>query len=78
MDGETRGLKVDGFGEQSVTGLLGLSGAPPGIQITNTGHPANSNLALARAGANSRFRDDAFTFDSSGQNGHFAPFSWQG
>ncbi len=73
--GESRGLTVEGFGEQSVTGLPGAGGT---MLIANVGHPANTTLALARAGDSSRFKDAHFDFDNAGKNGHFAPFSWQG
>ncbi len=74
-DGASRRLVVDGFGEQSVTGLAGFGGEP--LAITGTGHPANNDLALARASA-ATFKDDHFEIDNSGQNGHFASFSWAG
>lgn len=72
-EGASRRLVVDGFGEQAVTGLDGLGGEP--LAITGTGHPASNELALARASA-ATFKDDHFEIDNSGQNGHFAPFSW--
>ncbi|HLZ68979.1 MAG TPA: DUF1326 domain-containing protein [Dehalococcoidia bacterium] len=75
MDGETRTLRIDGFGEQSVSGLPGFAGST--MVLTNAGHPANSDLALARAGGTARFKDAAFDFDNAGKNGHFAPFNWQ-
>jgi hypothetical protein len=75
VDGETRTLKVEGFGEQSVTGLPGFAGGT--MILTNAGHPASNDLALARAGATARFKDAAFDFDNAGKNGHYAPFNWQ-
>ncbi|HZQ36654.1 MAG TPA: DUF1326 domain-containing protein [Dehalococcoidia bacterium] len=75
VDGETRTLKVDGFGEQSVSGLPGFGGVT--MQITNAGHPAANDLALARAGATASFHDAAFNFNNAGKNGHYAAFSWQ-
>ena len=74
-EGASRRLVVDGFGEQAVAGLAGLGGEP--LAITGTGHPANNDLALARA-STARFKDDHFEIDNSSQNGHFAPFSWAG
>lgn len=74
VDGETRTLRVEGFGEQSVTGLPGFGGAT--MQLANAGHPASNDLALARAGTAS-FKDAAFDFNNAGKNGHFAAFNWQ-
>ena len=76
LEGESRSLKVDGFGEQSVTALAGLGGET--LQITHTGHPANNDLALARAGDTARFKGASFDIDNAGKNGHFAPFTWSG
>jgi len=49
------------------------------MYFDNSGHPANDRLALAKA---TRSHLNAFGLmwnDVSGQNnGHFAPFSWQG
>ncbi|MGI8927758.1 MAG: DUF1326 domain-containing protein [Tepidiformaceae bacterium] len=75
QDGASRRLVVDGFGEQAVSGLAGLGGKP--LAITGTGHPANDDLSLARA-STAKFKDNHFEIDNSGQNGHFAPFSWSG
>ncbi len=75
VDGETRTLRIDGIGEQSVSGLPGFAGST--MVLTNAGHPANSNLALARAGETARFKDAAFDFDNAGKNGHFAAFNWK-
>ena len=75
MDGESRSLKVEGFGEMSLTGLRGAGGT---MQIANAPHPVNTTLALARAGDRARFKDAAFDFNNAGKNGHFAPFDWRG
>jgi hypothetical protein len=74
VDGESRSLRVAGFGEQSVTALAGLGGET--LQLTHTGHPANNDLAVARAGATARFSGASFDIDNAGKNGHFAPFNW--
>ena len=76
MDGASRSLKVEGFGEQSVTGLPGMGGET--LQLTHTGHPANTDLAVARAGDTARFTGASFDIDNAGKNGHFAPFNWSG
>lgn len=72
-EGNSRRLVVEGFGDQAVTGLAGMGGDP--LTLTGTGHPASNDLALARA-SRAVFKDDHFEIDNSGQNGHFAHFSW--
>ena len=73
-DGESRSLKIEGVSEMSATGLRGAGGT---MQITNAAHPANTTLALARAGDRASFKDAAFDFNNAGKNGHYAPFNWQ-
>jgi hypothetical protein len=84
---EIRFDRTDLRGSASIPGVLdeaieGVpSGATPGepLYVDNTLHPANSRLALAHA---SRSHVTAFGLswsDTSGRNnGHFAPFAWQG
>lgn len=47
------------------------------LYIDNTGHPANSRLALARSN-HTRVHGFGVNLDMNGQgnNGHFAPFAW--
>lgn len=63
--------------DEAVEGTTGLGGQQ--MFLDNTGHPANDRLGLAKA---TRSHLNAFGLvwdDVSGQNnGHFAPFSWQG
>ena len=49
------------------------------LYIDNTGHPANSRLALARS-SHTRVHGFGVDLDLTGQgnNGHFAPFAWSG
>jgi hypothetical protein len=65
--------------DQAIEGVPGPARPGEPIYLDNTGHPANSRVALAKA-TKSRF--DAFGIrwnDSSGtRNGHFAPFAWSG
>jgi hypothetical protein len=65
--------------DQAIEGVAGPARPGEPIYLDNTGHPANSRVALAKA-TKSRF--DAFGIrwdDSSGtRNGHFAPFAWSG
>jgi hypothetical protein len=62
---------------QAIAGTAGLGGEP--LYLDNTGHPANSRLGLAKA-TRSQLHAFGLSWDNtSGQNnGHFAPFSWQG
>jgi hypothetical protein len=65
--------------DQAVNGVPGGKRPNEPIYLDNLGHPANSRLALARA---SRSHIHAFGIDwdnaAGGNNGHFAPFEWQG
>jgi len=61
-------------------GAMGMNpGATEPLHIGNTGHPANDRLALCHA---SKSHVNAFGLtwddDSGRNNGHFAPFEWQG
>jgi hypothetical protein len=71
----TAGTLVD----QACEAAMASPGAAEPMALVNTGHPASSRLALARA---TRSHIHAFGIDwddKSGQrNGHFAPFHWQG
>ena len=65
--------------DQSLTGVASMVDETQPIYIDNTGHPANTRLALAKA-QNSSFHAFGIEWnDASGtRNGHFAPFSWSG
>jgi hypothetical protein len=54
--------------------ILALMGEP--VWATNATHPVSSKLALAQATAH-RFNDHNLAWNTSGTNGHFAPFRWQ-
>lgn len=75
VDGGTRRLSVDGVGKQEVTGLPGMAGET--LVLTKTGHPISDDLAVARA-TSAVFKDEHFTIDNTGKNGHFAAFNWKG
>jgi len=78
-DGMRRSVSIPGVLDQAVEGVG--SPAKPGepLYIDNTLHPANSRLALARAGRSHLHAFGLNWDDTSGQNnGHFAPFNWQG
>jgi hypothetical protein len=78
-NGMKRSVSIPGVLDQAVAGVE--SPAKPGepLYIDNTLHPANPRLALARS-ARSHLHVFGLNWDdASGQNnGHFAPFSWQG
>jgi hypothetical protein len=78
-DGKSRSASVSGMLDQAIDGVTSPASPDEPMGIDNTLHPANKRLALAKA---SRSHLHAFGLnwdDTSGQNnGHFAPFSWQG
>lgn len=63
--------------DQAIEGTMSLSGKQ--LYLDNTGHPANDRLALAKA-KKSHLNALGLSWDnaSGNNNGHFAPFSWQG
>lgn len=73
-----RELSVEDAVEQAVAGVAGANPNEP-LYVDNTMHPANSRLALARA-TRSRVRAFGIEWEDTGgrNNGHFAPFRWQG
>jgi hypothetical protein len=78
-DGVKWAVKADGLVDMAADGQLGLSpDNPEPMHITNTGHPANNNLALCHA-TRSHVSALGFTWDddSGKNNGHYAPFDWR-
>jgi hypothetical protein len=75
--GNTWSVDVRDTIEQAVQGTEGLGGES--LYLDNTGHPAANRLGLARA-QYSRFNAFGIQFnnESGRNNGHFAPFDWQG
>ena len=76
--GMQRTFSIPGVLDIAIDGIPGPKEDEP-IYLDNVGHPAASRLALAKA---SRGHMHGFGIDwddtSGGNNGHFAPFSWQG
>ena len=70
-------VSAGNFVDQSLEGVSGLSGEQ--MALDNTGHPANTRLALANA---KKSHVHAFGIDwdqeDGRNNGHFAPFDWHG
>jgi hypothetical protein len=78
-NGKSRSVSIPGVLDQAVEGVSSPASPDEPMCIDNTLHPANKRLALARA---TRSHLHAFGLDwddaSGRNNGHFAPFSWQG
>jgi hypothetical protein len=78
-DGSRRSVSIPGVLDQAVEGVASPGRPNETLVIDNTLHPANARLALAKA---TRSHLSAFGLtwdDTSGRNnGHFAPFAWQG
>jgi hypothetical protein len=77
-DGAKWSVDAGGFLSMSAEPAMGVDpGAAEPLQLSNTGHPANSRFSLAHA---RHSRLDAFGLswsDTSGRNnGQYAPFSW--
>ncbi len=77
--GKTRAVSIPGVLEQSVEGVSSPAYPDDTICIDKTLHPANARLALAKATKSEMNVFGMSWTDTSGNNnGHFAPFSWQG
>ncbi len=78
-DGLSCTISVPGMLEQGVVGLASAEDPSQPIVIDNVAHPANSRLGLAKATHSHLHAFGIDWDDDSGQNnGHLAPFSWQG
>lgn len=78
-NGLQRSVSAANMVDEAVHGVESVVQPGEPLSIDNTMHPANSKLALAQAShshvhAFGRQWDD----DSGRNNGHFAPFTWQG
>ena len=77
--GMSRAVEISGALNQAIEGVPGRGDPSEPIYLDNTGHPASNRLALAKA---TRSHVHAFgtDWDEDGglNNGHFAPFDWQG
>ncbi len=64
--------------DQALEGMLGANGSDP-MYVDNVGHPVNPLLALAHS-TGSHVHAFGINWDNSSgkNNGHFAPFNWQG
>ena len=77
--GMKRAASSPGALDQAIEGVGSPVKPDEPLYIDNTLHPANARLALARAVRSHLHAFGIDWDDTSGQNnGHFAPFSWQG
>jgi hypothetical protein len=78
QDGLKRTASIPAMLDQALEGMLGANGSDP-MYVDNVGHPVNARLALAHSTGS---HVHAFGIDwdntSGKNNGHFAPFNWQG
>ena len=78
-EGFRRRAAIPGLVTFEIDGVLSRNRSGEPLYIDNTGHPANRRLALARA---KEAHVHAFGIDldlaGQGNNGHFAPFAWEG
>lgn len=79
IEGLARSVEIPGVLSFAVQGVEPRNRPGEAMHLENTAHPANHRLALARS---SEMRLSGFGLDESlvgqGNNGHFAPFNWQG
>ena len=78
-EGKRRSVNIPGVLDQAVEGVTSPASPDEPMCIDNVAHPASSRLALAKA-EHSHLHAFGLNWDDiSGQNnGHFAPFAWQG
>jgi hypothetical protein len=74
LKGNERRLAIPNILEIDIAAVTGRDGAQP-LWATNAAHPVSSTLALAASKAY-RYSDHNLAWNTSGTNGHFAPFIW--
>jgi hypothetical protein len=78
MEGHRRAVAIPDILAFEIEGVISRNRSGEPIYIDNTSHPANRRLSLARA---KDVRVHGFGIDldlvGKGNNGHFAPFSWE-
>lgn len=74
INGNERKLTIPNVLEIDIAAVTGRDGIEP-LWATNAAHPVSSKLALA-ASKTYRYSDHNLSWDTSGTNGHFAPFTW--
>jgi len=77
--GLRRAVVIPGVLDQAVEGVPSMGNPDEPLVIDNSMHPVNPRVALARATKSVISAFGLSLNDSTGRNnGHFAPFSWQG
>ena len=78
-DGLSRSLRAGDLVDQAISAVKGARNPDEPMYLDNLAHPGGSKLGLAKA---SRSHIHAFGIDldltDAGNNGHLAPFAWQG
>ncbi len=74
INGNERKLSIPNILEIDIAAVTGRDGVEP-LWATNAAHPVSTKLALA-ASKTYRYSDHNLGWDTSGTNGHFAPFTW--
>lgn len=78
-NGMSRSVSIPGVLDQAVEGMPSASAPGEPLYLDNTVHPANKRVALAQARRSHLHVFGLNWDDTSGvNNGHFAPFAWQG
>jgi hypothetical protein len=77
-DGMHRSAAIPEMLDQALEGMLGANGTDP-MYVDNVAHPVNTRLALAQS-TGSHVHAFGINWDNTSgkNNGHFAPFNWQG
>ena len=76
INGNDRKLSIPNILDVDISAVTGRDGKEP-IWASNTAHPVSPKLALAASRAYS-YNDHNLSWNTSGTNGHFAPFTWAG
>ncbi len=76
INGNDRKLSIPNILDIDIAAITGRDGKEP-IWATNAAHPVSQKLALAASRAYS-YSDHNLSWNTSGTNGHFAPFTWAG
>jgi hypothetical protein len=74
INGNERKLTIPNILEIDIAAVTGRDGVEP-LWATNAAHPVSNKLALAASTAY-KYSDHNLAWDTSGTNGHFAPFTW--
>jgi hypothetical protein len=75
IDGKRRRVTIPRIIDFNVEGIQGR-GRDDVLTLTNTAHPVNSSLALAR-GTQSSYTDHDMRWDNTDRNAHYSEFNWR-